>query len=47
MQSTIDFIITKHSHRTTEIENKGIPEVIQQKDGKGNIINKYYKFTIE
>lgn len=47
MQSTIDFIIAKHSHRITEIENRGIPEVIEQKDDKGRTLNKYYKFIIE
>jgi len=46
MQSTIDFIVAKHSHRITEIENRGIPEVIQQKDDKGNTVSKYYKFNI-
>ena len=47
MQSTIDFIIAKHNHRMKEIENRGIPEVIEQKDDKGRTLNKYYKFSIE
>ena len=47
MQSTIDFIIAKHNHRIKEIENRGIPEVIEQKDDKGIIVNKYYKFSIQ
>jgi hypothetical protein len=47
MQSTIDFILSKHSHRITEIESKGIPEVIELTDDKGNTINKYFKFIIE
>ena len=47
MQSTIDFILSKHSHRITEIENIGIPETVKITDDKGTTINKYYKFNIE
>ena len=47
MQSTIDFIIANHNHRITEIENRGIPEIIELTDDKDNIINKYFKFNIE
>lgn len=46
MQSTIDFIIANHNHRITEIENRGIPEIVELTDDKGNTINKYYKYNI-
>ena len=46
MQSTIDFIIANHNHRITEIENRGIPEIVELTDDKDNIINKYYKYNI-
>ncbi len=46
MQSTIDFIIANHNHRITEIENRGVPEIVELTDDKGNTINKYYKYNI-
>lgn len=46
MQRTIDFIIANYNHRITEIENRGVPEIIELTDDKGTIINKYYKFNI-
>ena len=46
MQSTIDFIIANHNHRITEIENRGIPEIVELTDNKDNTINKYYKYNI-
>ena len=46
MQSTIDFIIANHNHRITEIENRGVPEIVELTDDKYNTINKYYKYNI-
>jgi hypothetical protein len=45
MQRTIDFIIANYNHRITEIENRGVPEIIELTDDKGTTINKYYKFN--
>jgi hypothetical protein len=44
MQRTIDYIIKDHNHKLAEIESKGVPEIVELTDDKGNIINKYYKF---
>ena len=44
MQRTIDYIIKDYNHKLAEIESKGVPEIVELTDDKGNIINKYYKF---
>ena len=47
MQRTIDYIVKGHNHKLAEIESKGVPEIVELTDDKGNIINKYYRFKQE
>ena len=38
MQRTIDYIVKGHSHKLAEIESKGVPEIVELTDDKGNVI---------
>lgn len=44
MQRTIDHILKNHNERFGEIEARGVPEMVELTDDKGNITNKYFIF---
>ena len=47
MQRTIDFILKDYPNRIQEIESKGVPEVVELLDDRGEVNNKYFIFRID
>ena len=47
MQRTVDYILKEHSHRIGEVESKGVPEVVELLDDKGEVNNKYFIFRTD
>lgn len=44
MQRTIDYIARTSPGQLSEMEKKGVPEVVELLDGEGNVKSIYYKY---
>lgn len=47
MQRTIDYMASIDPSMLNDLGVKGIPELIELTDDKGETINKYYKYTYQ